>query len=65
MKKKLLILTAAATMLASTGCETYNKMADGYKKTGNWAPNGFSYTLQRDRVSGNQSDYFGLSWNLK
>ena len=34
MKKKLLILTAAATMLASTGCETYNKMADGYKKTG-------------------------------
>ena len=41
-----------------TGCASYSK-------TGNWAPNGVNYTLSRDRQSGELTDYFGVSWQLK
>jgi len=34
---------------------------DGYKKTGWYAPDGFNYTLSRDRQTGDLTDY----WSLK
>lgn len=55
MKKIILLLALLA--LITTGCQTY--------KESRWTPEGFNYTLQRDRKTGDQSDYFGLSWNLK
>lgn len=49
----LLILT-----LSFSGCAEY-------AKTGPWAPNGVNYTLSRDRNTGELTDYFGVSWQLK
>lgn len=54
MKKKLSILVMA---IGLTGCTTYKNQV--------WTPDSFNYTLARDRVSGEISDYWGLSWNLK
>lgn len=49
------ILALAAILFA--GCETYKQQV--------WTPDSFNYTMQRDRTSGEMSDYFGLSWDLK
>lgn len=56
MKKKLILLAGLA-IIALTGCQTCREQA--------WTPDSFNYTLQRDRMTGDVSDYFGLSWNLK
>lgn len=56
--KKLTILLFAAVL---TGCASSR---DWYKAQP-WTPDGFNYTLQRDRETGDQSDYFGFSWSLK
>lgn len=61
MKKKLkrmLAITAVATLaIGASGCAQYSAQK--------WTPDGFNYTLQRDRETGDMSDYFGMSWNLK
>jgi len=57
--KLLLLAIIAATAL--TGCTGFR---EGYKKQ-SWTPDGFNYTLSRDRRSGDQTDYFGLNWSLK
>jgi len=51
---KLALIAGCLTM---TGCSWCQKQA--------WTPDGVSYTLQRDRHTGEQSDYFGVSWSLK
>lgn len=57
IKKVFILLAFAFIMCLGAGCETYSKS--------NWTPDSFNYTLQRDRTTGDMSDYFGLSWNLK
>lgn len=57
MKRKLLLLTALAVVCLGSGCAQYSAQK--------WTPDGFNYTLQRDRETGDMSDYWGLSWNLK
>lgn len=58
MKRKLTILAAlVAIVTIGQGCAAY--------KESPLTPDGFNYTLQRDRVTGDMSDYFGFSWNLK
>lgn len=59
MKKTLALLALLVTVGA--GCQS---MKDAYKSQG-WTPDSLNYTLQRDRKTGEQSDYFGLSWSLK
>ncbi len=39
------------------GCAAYSRSR--------WTPDGFNYTVSRDRRTGDQTDYFGVSWNLK
>ena len=56
MKRCLLLVVVGAAM-GLTGCATYRESP--------LTPEGFNYTLQRDRQTGDISDYFGLSWNLK
>jgi hypothetical protein len=36
-----------------------------YRETGHWTPDGFNYTLSRDRQTGDLTDYWGFSWSLK
>lgn len=36
-----------------------------YKHSGALTPDGFNYTISRSRVSGELTDYFGLTWSLK
>lgn len=52
---KVMILLACVCFL--TGCETYKHQA--------WTPDGFNYTISRDRQTGELVDYFGVSWQLK
>jgi type IV secretory pathway VirB3-like protein len=52
------LLIAIALVLVCSGCAAYSK-------TGAWAPNGLNYTLSRDRQTGDLTDYFGVSWQLK
>lgn len=59
MKKNILIALAALSLF--TGCAGFHEK---YKEQV-WTPDGFNYTIQRDRRSGDLSDYWGLSWNLK
>jgi hypothetical protein len=54
MKRSLFISVAC---LLFSGCETYKQQV--------WTPDSFGYTLQRDRTTGDLSDYFGFNWNLK
>lgn len=58
MKTTLILIVALATL---TGCAS---LKEGYKDQA-WTPDGFNYTLQRERDGGAYSDYFGLSWSLK
>lgn len=44
-----------------TGCAGFHEKY----KSQFWTPDSFNYTLQRDRETGDMSDYFGLSWQLK
>lgn len=62
MKKvtRLFLLVACVTLLS--GCAGVHEK---YKESGWYAPDSFNYTLQRDRRTGDQSDYFGLGWSLK
>lgn len=55
------LLFALAAILFSTGCASSR---DWYKAQP-WTPDGFNYTLQRDRATGEMSDYFGFNWSLK
>ena len=50
------------TLFTASGCKD---LQAAYSKTGAWAPNGANYTLSRDRETGDLTDYFGLSWQLK
>lgn len=63
MKEKttLLLLALIAFIALTTGCATQR---DWYKEQG-WTPDGFNYTLQRERATGDYSDYFGWSWSFK
>lgn len=61
MNKKLLLILVAVPVILS-GCASAH---ESYKNSGWYAPSGFSYTLQRDRETGDQSDYFGLNWEFK
>lgn len=60
--KKIVILVSVVAALALTGCASVHEK---YKNSGWYTPESFNYTLQRDRTTGDLSDYFGLSWNLK
>lgn len=60
MKKTKLLFAVLFVMLA-TGCASVHEKY----KAQPWTPEGFNYTLQRDRETGDMSDYFGLSWSLK
>lgn len=60
MKKSILLLALVA--LFTSGCANLHEK---YKNSGPLTPSGFNYTLQRDRETGDMSDYFGLSWDLK
>lgn len=58
MKRKITMLVAlVAIVTIGQGCAAYKESV--------LTPDGFNYTLQRDRHTGQQSDYFGLSWDLK
>lgn len=48
----------AAIFFLLSGCAQY-------AKTGPWAPNGFNYTIYRDRDTGALQDALGLSWQFK
>jgi len=39
------------------GCASY--------KSQWWTPDGFNYTLSRDRETGDMTDLVGFTWNLK
>lgn len=52
------IIALLLTCVLLNGCASYNK-------TGAWAPNGVNYTISRDRQTGDLTDYFGVSWQLK
>ena len=54
----LMMCHMAVIALAGGGCAAYNK-------TGWWAPDTANYTLSRDRMTGDLTDYWGLSWTLK
>lgn len=54
-------ITCLFLIVLLTGCASFK---EGYKSQG-WTPDGFNYTAQRDRETGDWSDYFGLSWSLK
>ena len=53
--KRFVLLTLLITL---TGCVAYNK-------TGWWTPDTLNYTLSRDRMTGDLTDYFGASWTIK
>ena len=57
-KAHLATIFLCAISLSLCGCAQY-------AKTGPWAPNGVNYTLSRDRNTGELTDYFGVSWQLK
>lgn len=52
MKKYMLLLC-----LILNGCAAYNNSS--------LTPDGFNYTLSRDRQSGDLTDYVGFTWSLK
>jgi hypothetical protein len=43
--------------LLLSGCASYKEQV--------WTPDGFNWTLSRERKSGDIADYFGFTWNLK
>lgn len=45
-------------MLFCSGCASYSK-------SGKWTPDSVNYTISRDRQTGDLTDYFGASWQLK
>lgn len=51
------LLLIILVVITSNGCATYKRQA--------WTPDGFNYTLSRDRQTGELVDYFGLTWSLK
>ena len=51
------ILIALVCVALFSGCETYKRIPG--------APDSVNYTLSRDRMNGDITDYFGASWNLK
>jgi len=55
---KLILLFVIVTL---TGCQS---VRDSYKSSP-LTPNGFNVTTQRDRKTGDFSDYLGFSWDLK
>ena len=57
MKTMLRLIALLVLIIVANGCETYQKSP--------LTPDSFNYTLQRDRETGNMSDYVGFSWKLK
>ena len=57
MKRTLVIIVIAFLLELLTGCQTYRNSP--------LTPDGFNYTLERDRNTGNIADYFGFTWKLK
>lgn len=62
--KKIKSILILCSCVALAGCASVDTAREGYKKAG-WTPDQFNYTLQRDRHTGDMSDYFGLGWSLK
>lgn len=56
-KSMVKCITVGLALFSCIGCETYKRQA--------WTPDGFNYTVSRDRKTGDQTDYFGATWNLK
>lgn len=63
-KNRKLLAIAAILVLITGGCSTMNSAYEAYKRNP-LTPDGFNYTLSRDRESNTYADYFGLTWNLK
>lgn len=63
MKTKLFILLAAVGLFS--GCAAMKDAHEAYKNSGPLTPDGFNYTMERDRKTGDFSDYVGLTWSLK
>lgn len=64
LRKKKSILKPTLLVFVAVGLIGCAGLHEKYKEAG-WTPSGFNYTLQRDRTTGEMSDYFGLSWDLK
>jgi hypothetical protein len=64
MKNKKLMAIAAIIAIMSSGCVASEKAYNAYKNCP-LTPDGFNYTLSRDRESNTYADYFGFTWNLK
>lgn len=58
---RFLLLILCLGLLVLTGCANVRQ---AYKDSP-ITPNGFNVTTQRDRKTGDFSDYFGFSWDLK
>ncbi len=56
-RRAFILFVAFCSIGLLSGCEMYSR--------NRWTPDGFSYTVERDRRTGDQADYFGLNWNLK
>lgn len=62
MKKKLTRIAVLIAVIAIVpGCASFHEKY----KAQVWTPDSFNYTLQRDRETGDMSDYFGFSWGFK
>lgn len=55
MKNRLIALVI---LFLCSGCESY-------KKTGWYTPDSFNYTYARSRLTGEETDYVGFTWQLK
>jgi hypothetical protein len=53
----IVVVAILVSLLSLCGCSTYSKQV--------WTPEGFNYTLSRDRQTHDLTDYWGLTWNLK
>lgn len=56
--KTLSLILLLTCLICCSGCAAYNK-------TGWYTPDTANYTLSRDRMTGDLTDYWGLSWTLK
>jgi hypothetical protein len=54
--KRTVLLTILMALF--TGCASYSH-------TSRLFPDSVNYTLSRDRHTGQETDYFGVSWSLK
>ncbi len=57
LRSRVAALLSLSLILLVTGCAAYKRCA--------LTPDSVNYTLSRDRKTGDLTDYFGTSWNLK